>query len=40
MIDELREPQSTRHAGWATADDDNIRGHLGTFDVRERSAEN
>ena len=40
LIDELREPQSTRHARRTAADDDNIGGHLGTFDVRERFAEN
>ena len=40
MIDELREPQSTRHASWPAADDDDIGGHLGTFDVGERFAEN
>src|ERR1700687_130232 len=40
LIDELREPQGTRHARRATAHDDNVGGHLGTFDVRERLAEN
>ena len=40
LIDELRQAQGTGHAGRAAADDDDIGGHLGTFDVRERLAEN
>jgi hypothetical protein len=40
LIHKLREPQSACHAGWAATHDDDIGGHLGTFDVRERLAEN
>ena len=33
LIDELREAKSTRHAGRAAANDDDVGRHLGAFDV-------
>jgi hypothetical protein len=38
-IDELREPQSASHPGRPPANNDNIGGHLRTFNVFERLAE-
>ena len=38
LVDELRETQSTGHAGGPAADDDNVGGHLGAVDAFERFA--
>ncbi len=38
-VDQLREAQSTGHAGGPTADNDHIRGHLRTLNAGEGFAE-
>ncbi|MGC2560037.1 MAG: hypothetical protein WA389_14500, partial [Terriglobales bacterium] len=38
-VDELRKAQSASHASRAAADNDNVSGHFGVLDVRERFAE-
>src|SRR5207253_254793 len=39
-VDELGQAESTRHAGGASADDDDVGRHLGVLDVFERFAKN
>ena len=40
LVDQLREPQGAGHAGGASADDDHVGFHNGTFDIGERLTKN